>query len=62
MAFMEASDGMKDPCPSCGCWSLRRYIADDGTAKTACVMSRCDDFHFNPADDFHFNPAIRPTT
>jgi len=54
MAFMEASDGMKDPCPSCGCWSLRRYIADDGTAKTACVMSRCD--------DFHFNPAIRPTT
>lgn len=50
MKFTEQAEGLQDPCPACGCWSLRRYTAADGTTKTVCLNGRCTDPAWKPDD------------
>jgi hypothetical protein len=36
--------GPPEPCPDCGCWSLRRGASPDGHGdeKVICTMLRCE--------------------
>lgn len=41
--LMATKPGPKEPCPECGCWSLRTGAAPDGSTgeKVICTMIRC---------------------
>ena len=43
--LMATKPGPKEPCPTCGCWSLRLATAPDnptGDERVVCTMIRCE--------------------
>lgn len=48
MRFAAVSDAVREPCPSCKCWGLRSYTADDGSKKIVCLNGNCTDARYKP--------------